>query len=166
MKFHKSISAAIAASGLAIGIGLAGAAPATAATTATANLQDIPNVQATINEMSFVDARGDTFSFSVTANWQRLSDTQAVLSTIVVRPVSLPRGECLGFFDLGSTSNIGFNEGGRTLCSEGYLTYSPNATVTAYDGTTTLGQLTFRTPDPGNPLGDTGAQSLVIEYAT
>lgn len=165
MKLTKSIGAALAAPALAVGVGLAAATPATAAETATAQLADTPAIQSTSNNVSFVDAYGETFEINVTATWQRSSATQAELRSIVVRPVSMPRGDCLGFFDVGSTSNIGFNEGPRTLCPEGLLTYSPNAAVTAYAGTTTLGQLTFRTPDPGDPFGG-GAKTMVIEYST
>lgn len=165
MKRTRSISAVIAASTLALGFGIVGTAPASAAETASVDLADISQVQSATNEMSFVDAYGETFSFSVTTTWQRASATQATLRSIVVSPSSMPRGDCLGFFEVGSTSNIGFNEGGRTLCPSGLLTYAPNVTVDAYAGSTTLGQLTFRTPDPGDPFGG-GAHTMVIEFSS
>ncbi|KAA9149475.1 hypothetical protein F6B41_04610 [Microbacterium lushaniae] len=161
----KKISALAAASALALGFGAAGAAPASAAETASVDLADIAPIQSATNDVSFVDAYGETFEITVTTTWQRTSATQATLGSIVVRPKSMPRGDCLGFFDVGSTANIGFNQGGGTLCPDGYLTFAPSTAVTTYAGSTTLGQLTFRTPDPGDPFGG-GAKTMVIEYAT
>lgn len=163
MKLRTRIAATLGASALAVGGGLALAVPANAWDTATNNLQDTPSIQSTSNDMSLVDAYGETFVVNVTTTWQRASASEATLGSIVIRPVSMPRGDCLGFFDVGTTSNIGFNNGGGdTLCPGGLLTYAPNATATAYGGNV-LGQLTLRTPDPGDPFGG-GALWSIIEF--
>ena len=163
MKLRTRIAAVLGASALAVGAGMAAAIPATASDTAINDLQDTPAIQSTSNDMSFVDAYGETFVVNVTTTWQRASASEATLRSIVLRPVSMPRGDCLGFFDVSTTSNIGWSNGGNgTLCPEGLLTYSANATATAYAGNV-LGQMTLRTPDPGDPFGG-GALFATIEF--
>lgn len=144
-------------------IGMAGLSPASAASTAVVNLQDVTAIQSSSINMSAVDVSGKTMVINVTTTWQRYSSTKATLRSLVLRPVSLPRGDCL-WITVGSTGEIGYYPSGRELCPTGMLAYTVNKTSYGQVGNrTNLGQLTLTIVDPANPLGS-AAKLIVIEY--
>lgn len=162
MRFKRKVLSTMTAAALAAGMVVGSSLPASAASVATVNLSDIGAIQSSSQDMSIVDTKGRTWWVTVTTTWQRLSSTQAELRVINLRPKTFPGGECLSI-SVGSTSNINYYNGPRTLCSTGLLTYSPMKTTTAYSGTTTLGQLWLDMPDPWAPLSG-GNKNMTIEY--
>ncbi len=152
---------AVGAAVLAGALGIAGAAPATAATTAVNQLAATESVQSTSNTMSFVDARGETFSMDVTTSWQRASSSQATLRSVVVRAGDFPRGDCIDL-DVTSTGEIGYQSLGNLLCPGGTVSLAPNATSNATSGNN-LGQLVLSAPDPADPF-EGGAKHMYIEF--
>lgn len=162
MMLRKKIGSIVAASLLAAGLVVGTTIPASAASSTTINLADTAAIQDATRDMSIVDSAGKTWWITVTTSWQRQSSTKGVLRTIILRPKTFPRNECLSI-SVGSTSNINYSSSPRTLCGSGTLTYTPMRTTTANAGSTNLGQLWFQMPDPWAPLSG-GSRTITIQY--
>lgn len=162
MKLKRRAISAFTAAVLAAGMVAGSVLPASAASVGTVNLSNVAAIQSSTKDMSIVDSKGRTWWITVTTTWQRLSSTKAVLRVINLRPKTFPGGECLSI-NVGSTTNINYYNGPRTLCKTGLLSYSPMKTVNAYSGTTILGQLWLDMPDPWAPFSG-GNRNITIEY--
>lgn len=162
MSLKKKFLASVTAGGAVLGLFALGVTPSFAASEKTVNLKDVAAIQASVDDMSIVDSKGRTFVLTITTTWQRASAKKATLRSLVIRPKSFPSNDCLSI-QVGSTSNINFSAVDRTLCKQGLLTYAPNKTTTAYSGTTNLGQLWFKMPDPWAPFSG-GARWITIQY--
>lgn len=118
MMLRKKIGSIVAASLLAAGLVVGTTIPASAASSTTINLADTAAIQDATRDMSIVDSAGKTWWITVTTSWQRQSSTKGVLRTIILRPKTFPRNECLSI-SVGSTSNINYSSSPRTLCGSG-----------------------------------------------